>query len=225
MSTENSSLKTTSQDIAQSIAVVDYGMGNLHSAKKALEKASGKNVIVTSNAQTILNAERVVVPGVGAMRDCMAAIREHGLDKVIADVVASGKPVLGICIGMQAFLAHSEENGGVDCLNFFPEKVVSFSNYAEVKNAHLKVPHMGWNRVQQSAHPIWENIDDNSYFYFVHSFCAQVSDTFTVGECEYGVPFSAVMAKDNIVATQFHPEKSSDNGLQLLKNFANWNGK
>jgi imidazole glycerol-phosphate synthase subunit HisH len=204
------------------IAIVNYGMGNLHSAKKALESVSDIPVLVTQDAIEILEADRVVVPGVGAIRDCMGAIIELGLDKTIGEVINRGTPLLGICIGMQVLLSFSEENGGVDCLKYFSETARSFLNYDVVSDQHLKVPHMGWNRVEHKPHPIWEGIEDQGYFYFVHSYCAELSAENTYGMCDYGIKFSAMMAKNNVIGVQFHPEKSDKNGLQLLKNFSKW---
>ncbi len=205
---------------ANTIAIIDYGMGNLHSISKALQHvAPEQNIIVTAQSQQILNADKVVLPGVGAIKDCMLEIKRHELQQTIIQASQS-KPFLGICLGLQALLSHSDENQGIDGLNIIAGQVHQF------QSQHLKIPHMGWNQVKTKAHPIWENIADNRYFYFVHSYYAQVDNLdYQIGETEYGQKFCAVLAKDNIVATQFHPEKSHEAGLQLLRNFANWNGE
>ncbi len=212
-----------------SVAVIDYGMGNLHSVSKALEHVSpGTEVRVTADPQLILSADRVVLPGVGAIRDCMAEMRRVGVDKVVADVIAAGKPLLGICVGMQALLRHSEENGGVDCLNHVAGDVRFFGNdLRDEQGERLKVPHMGWNEVQQSIdHPLWAGIDNGSRFYFVHSYHAHVKDASLVAaRCHYGVDFDVAIAVGNTFAVQFHPEKSQKAGLQLLKNFLHWDGQ
>ncbi|MEY1662922.1 imidazole glycerol phosphate synthase subunit HisH [Isoalcanivorax beigongshangi] len=208
--------------MAESVVLIDYGMGNLHSAAKALEQASPSHrVRVSSDAQVVAAADRVVFPGVGAMRDCMGALRERGLDQAILSVVAAGRPLLGICIGMQALTRHSAENGGVDCLAVLDGSVTRFPDHAGKQR--LKVPHMGWSPVLQQPHPLWQGIADQSRFYFVHSYCAaDLSATQTVGSCDYGVPFAAAAARDNVFAVQFHPEKSAADGLTLLANFLRW---
>lgn len=210
------------------VAVIDYGMGNLHSAAKALEKvAPDSRVIVTADADTILSAERVVFPGVGAIRDCMGEILRLGLDEVVREAARS-KPLLGICVGMQSLMTHSEENGGVDCLNVFSGQVKFFGDdLHDARGEKLKVPHMGWNQVWQTqAHPLWNGIVDGSRFYFVHSYYIQLKDaTLMTGRCEYGVPFTAALGRDNVFAVQFHPEKSQNAGLKLLQNFMEWDGQ
>ncbi|MEZ5508110.1 MAG: imidazole glycerol phosphate synthase subunit HisH [Gammaproteobacteria bacterium] len=209
------------------VAVIDYGMGNLHSAAKALEKvAPGAKVIVTADAGTILSADRVVFPGVGAIRDCMGEILRLGLDEVVREA-AKNKPLLGICVGMQSMMTRSEENGGVDCLNLFPGQVRFFGDdLRDASGEKLKVPHMGWNQVQHTrAHPLWQGIPDNARFYFVHSYYITLDDaSLLTGRCEYGVPFAAALGKDNVFAVQFHPEKSQNAGLKLLQNFMEWDG-
>ena len=213
----------------QTIAVIDYGMGNLHSVTKALEHVVGKNqkVILTSSQKEVSAADKVVFPGQGAARDCMAAIDEHGLRETILDA-ARNKPFLGICMGMQVLVHASEENGGTDCLGFYPGEVRYFGNpLIDDNDERLKVPHMGWNQVSQTrAHPLWNNIDDNSRFYFVHSYYLETeAPDLEIGHCTYGKPFTCAIAKDNVFAMQFHPEKSADAGLQLLTNFAQWDGE
>ncbi|WP_432471545.1 imidazole glycerol phosphate synthase subunit HisH [Amphritea sp. HPY] len=212
-----------------SIAVIDYGMGNLHSVAKALEYvAPDVEVMVTADPEKVRNADRVLLPGVGAIRDCMAEIRRLGVDQEVAEAIASGKPFLGICVGYQALMQRSEENAGVDCLGHFDGQVKFFGDdLRETDGERLKVPHMGWNEVHQSTeHPMWNGIADGSRFYFVHSYYVDVADkNLVAGNCHYGVDFDVAIARDNVFATQFHPEKSHTVGLQLLKNFLSWDGK
>lgn len=213
-----------------SVAVIDYGMGNLHSVAKALEKVGeGVTIHVTSDAQTILSADRVVLPGVGAMRDCMGEIIRLGLDKVIREFVESGKPLLGVCVGMQALLESSAENNGVTCLGILPGKVEYFGDdLSEMKTGDkLKIPHMGWNQVHQEIkHPMWEGIAQDARFYFVHSFYAQPGNPDLIAaSTNYGFPFTSAVTKDNVFAVQFHPEKSQHSGLALYANFLKWDGK
>ena len=207
------------------IAVIDYGMGNLHSASKALEHvAPDAKVIVTNDPQIIADSDRVVLPGVGAIRDCIAEMKHCGVDKIVADTLGT-KPMLGICVGMQALMQHSSENGGIDCLGHLPGEVSFFGDEASVNAEHLKVPHMGWNQVQQIDHPLWAGIDDMSRFYFVHSYFVRTqARDMVAGTCQYGVEFDVALAKPNLFAVQFHPEKSHTAGLQLLKNFVQWDG-
>ncbi len=219
------------------IAVIDYGMGNLHSVASALQHvAPDAQIEVTSDVNRVREADRVLFPGVGAIRDCMAEIRRLNFDKAIADTIASGKPLLAICVGLQALMDSSEENGGVPCLGHFAGEVKGFTNSTEFRAARdegaasgerLKVPHMGWNQVRQAKnHPLWHGIPDNSRFYFVHSYCVQSRDADVIaGACHYGIDFSAALARANVFAAQFHPEKSAEHGLQLLKNFVGWNGQ
>ena len=210
------------------VAVIDYGMGNLHSISKALKKVSpGSNVIVSADKDIILAADHIVFPGVGAIRDCMAAIHSTGLDEIIKEA-AQSKPLLGICIGMQALLDHSEENGGVDCLGVIPGNVVKFpSNLVDEQNNKLKIPHMGWNTVNYtSINPLFKKIGKNERFYFVHSYHAdKVEEKYLLATTKYSQAFPSAIKWKNIVAVQFHPEKSQHAGLQLLKNFLNWDGK
>lgn len=215
------------------IAIIDYGMGNLHSVASALQHvAPDAQVEVTSDIERVRNADRVLFPGVGAIRDCMAEIRRRNFDKAIADTIASGKPLLAICVGLQSLMDSSEENGGVPCLGHFAGEVKGFAQSTEFVAARagderLKVPHMGWNEVRHTqSHPLWQGIPDRSRFYFVHSYCVQSRDAEVVaGVCHYGIEFSAALARANMFAAQFHPEKSADHGLQLLKNFVGWNGQ
>ena len=158
--------------MTQTVAVIDYGMGNLHSVESALREAGASNVVVTADAEAILAADRIVFPGVGAIRDCLAEFRRLGCETTLRLAVDRGTPVLGICVGMQSLMARSDENGGVDCLGFFDGTVTRFpKNHSDTDGTKLKVPHMGWNQVAQSQnHPLWDGIADNAYFYFVHSF-------------------------------------------------------
>ncbi|PCJ86254.1 MAG: imidazole glycerol phosphate synthase subunit HisH [Thiotrichaceae bacterium] len=211
------------------VAVVDYGMGNLRSVSKALEHvvADNQKVIVSSDADEIANAERIVFPGQGAARDCMKQLKDLKLDKVVLQA-ASEKPFLGICMGMQVLMAHSEENQGVACMNLYAGDVCAFADdELQSQMQHLKVPHMGWNKVShKQSHPLWQEIPDNSRFYFVHSYYVNPDDeTLIAGTTEYGIDFVSVIARENVFAAQFHPEKSAHDGLQLLKNFCHWNGQ
>ncbi|QBM19233.1 imidazole glycerol phosphate synthase subunit HisH [Marinobacter sp. JH2] len=210
----------------KTVAIIDYGMGNLHSARKAVEHvAPDCTVLVTDNAARIREADRVILPGVGAIRDCMAEIRRLEVDKLVKEV-SQDRPFLGICVGMQALMARSEENGGVEGIDLFPSEVRYFGDNLTENGERLKVPHMGWNRVHQTMdHPLWHNIPDGDRFYFVHSYYAEASgNVHMAGRTHYGVDLAAAVAKDNIFAVQFHPEKSARAGLQLLENFTNWTG-
>jgi len=210
-----------------SVAIIDYGMGNLHSIAKALQHAKPlERVQITSDAKRILAADRVVFPGVGAIRDCMQAIEHFGFTDVL-NQAAANKPLLGICLGMQALLTESEENGDTGCLGIIPGKVVHFAdNMADSEGAILKVPHMGWNQVYQcGSHPLWDGIPQDSRFYFVHSYYAKPDNPQHVGATsEYPVSFACAVKYENIFATQFHPEKSQAVGLKLLENFLAWDG-
>ena len=211
------------------VAVIDYGMGNLHSVASALAHAGADEVLVTHDAELIHNADRVVFPGVGAIRDCMAEIRRLRCDRLLADALADRhKPVLAICVDMQALMSHSQENGGVPCLDIIPGEVRYFGNpLVDSDGARLKVPHMGWNEVRQvRAHPLWQGIPDMTRFYFVHSYYVDAVDRELVaGSVQYGVSADAALARDNLFAVQFHPEKSHTAGLRLLRNFLEWNGQ
>lgn len=213
-----------------SVAVIDYGMGNLHSVAKAIEKVGqGVDIIVSHDHKKIEQADRVVLPGVGAIRDCMHEINRLGIDQVVKRVIQQGKPLLGVCVGMQALMTFSDENNGVDCLKILPGHVAYFGDdlHDPGPGARLKIPHMGWNQVHQTYdHPLWHDIDQDARFYFVHSYYVEPAEVGLIaGSSSYGVPFTAAVAKENIFATQFHPEKSQHAGLQLYKNFLNWNGQ
>ena len=206
------------------IAVIDYGMGNLRSVSKAVEHvAPSAEVRVTDDHAFIQQADRVVFPGQGAARDCMRAIGEHELNQAIIDA-AKNKPFLGICMGLQVLLHHSEENDGTDLLSLIPGKVVRFPPDMTYADSKLKVPHMGWNEVtQEMTHPLWSGIRNGARFYFVHSYyVVPDNEGITSGSSTYGVPFTCAIAQDNLFAVQFHPEKSALDGLQLLKNFVDW---
>jgi glutamine amidotransferase len=213
----------------ETVAVIDYGMGNLHSVAKAVESVGNNvRVQVTADRDTILAADRVIFPGVGAIRDCMAEIRRLGIDEVVHAVANGGQPLLAICVGMQALMSHSEENGGVDCLDVFPGKVRFFGKpLQDTEGKPLKVPHMGWNQVRHTvAHPLWKGIDDMARFYFVHSYYVEsAQEELVAGSTEYGHQIAAALWRDNVFAVQFHPEKSSPAGLVLLANFLQWDGK
>lgn len=200
-----------------SVAVIDYGMGNLRSVVKAIEHvAPHASVRLTSNAAEIENADRVVFPGQGAIAGCMAALDELHL-RSAAIQAAKTKPFLGICLGLQALFDFSEEYGGVNGLGVLPGRVLRFQH-------DVKVPHIGWNQVQQTKpHPLWDGIPDESLFYFAHSYYVG-ENTDAVGTTEYGLRFTSAIARGNIFAVQFHPEKSSQAGLMFLRNFMAWDG-
>ncbi len=202
----------------KTIAIIDYGMSNLSSVVKAIEYiAPNEKVIVSSNAVEIDNSDKIIFPGQGAAKNCMKSIYEKKLEKVIKKN-SKEKPFLGICMGMQVLMDFSDENNGTQCLSVIKGKVEKLKSQ---KNNKIKIPHMGWNKIiKKNDHPIWHNIKDGSFFYFVHSYYINPLEKSTIiGETEYGKIFSSVIAKNNIIAIQGHPEKSSDVGLQFLKNF------
>ena len=208
------------------VAVVDYGMGNLRSVAKALEHvAGGQPVVVTADPATVASAGRVVVPGQGAMPDCMAELERRGLKQAVLRAAAD-KPFLGICIGLQMLFQHSDE-GDVPGLGLLPGQVRHFPMEAMTGPAgeRLKVPHMGWNQVRQAEpHPLWDGIADESRFYFVHSYYVEPATPEVIaGSTLYGIPFTSAVARANIFVVQFHPEKSAQAGLRLLRNFMHWN--
>lgn len=207
------------------IAIVDYGMGNLRSVHKALEHVAPKaSVVVTNDPHEVEKADRVVVPGQGAMRNCMHELEIRGLRQAVIKA-AECKPFLGICIGLQMLFEESEE-GQTEGLNILPGKVVHFpkSTMNTADGQKLKVPHMGWNQVYQTMmHPLWDGIREDARFYFVHSYYVETPDVASIaGRSHYPMPFTCAVAKDNIFAVQFHPEKSQSAGLALLSNFAKW---
>lgn len=208
------------------IVVVDYGMGNLRSVAQALRHAAPEaDVLISGEAADIRSADRIVLPGQGAMPDCMRSLRESGVEEAVLEA-ARNKPLFGVCVGEQMLFDRSEE-GDTPCLALLPGKVVRFQLDGQLQpdGSRYKVPQMGWNRVRQAvAHPLWQGIADDSYFYFVHSYYA-VPDAAEdiVGQTEYGQIFTCAVARENIFATQFHPEKSAAAGLRLYKNFVDWN--
>jgi len=211
------------------IAIIDYGMGNLYSVAKAVEHVAGSknNIVVTSDADVIAASDKVIFPGQGAVKDCMSALQQCDLQSVIIDATKQ-KPFLGICLGMQVLMQMSEENDGTDCLGIYKGSVKYFGNHLTIGSGDnsFKVPHMGWNCIeQQQNHPLWKDITESSYFYFVHSyFVATENDDLIAGTTNYGPTFTSVIAQDNVFAMQCHPEKSAQAGLQLLKNFIHWDG-
>jgi len=214
--------------MGKTVAVVDYGMGNLRSVSQAVmhvARGSGVDVIVTSRPDEVYAAERIVLPGQGAMPDCMRELRDSGLQDAVLHAAAN-KPLMGVCVGMQMLLTRSEE-GPTDGLGLIAGEVRRFELEGRLQpdGSRFKVPQMGWNRViQVQPHPIWADVPDQSYFYFVHSYYARPSDPrHSAGESEYGERFTCALARDNIFATQFHPEKSADHGLALYRNFLHWN--
>ena len=213
----------------QRIAVIDYGMGNLRSVAKALEHvaADRAEIVVSSDEHTINGADRVVFPGQGAIRDCMRELQSRELQGCVKNAI-SEKPFLGICLGQQALMEYSEEHAETRGFGILKGTVKRFPvNARDAKTGlPLKVPHMGWNSVTFTRdHAIWRNIDSGSYFYFVHSYyIAPLDDALAAGRTDYGVDFASAIATRNLFAVQFHPEKSADAGLTLLKNFLAWNG-
>ena len=214
----------------RTVAVIDYGMGNLRSVAQAVMAAAqgtDVQVVITSSPDEVHAAERVVLPGQGAMRDCMRELHDSGLLPAVLQAAAH-KPLFGVCVGMQMLLDHSAEGdaGGTPSLGLIPGEVVKFdlAGQHQPDGSRYKVPQMGWNQVTQTqAHALWQGIPDNSFFYFVHSFYARPLDVrHTAGVTEYGQSFTSVLARGNIFATQFHPEKSADLGLTLYRNFLSW---
>jgi imidazole glycerol-phosphate synthase subunit HisH len=211
----------------KTVAVVDYGMGNLRSVAQAVlhvAHGSGFEVVVTSRPEEVRAADRIVLPGQGAIRDCMRELAESGLRASVLEAAAT-KPLFGVCVGMQMLLDRSEE-GPTEGLGLVPGAVIRFDLAGRLQpdGSRYKVPQMGWNQVfQTQPHALWAGVPDASWFYFVHSFYARPSDArHSAGEADYGARFTAAVARDNIFATQFHPEKSADQGLALYRNFLHW---
>lgn len=219
--------------MTDTVAVVDYGMGNLRSVSQAVLKAaegSATNVLITADPDQVAKATRVVLPGQGAMKDCMHELVRSGLKEAVIEA-AHQKPLFGVCVGMQMLLERSAEGDlhtqtGTTCLGLIGGEVVKFdlAGQRQADGSRYKVPQMGWNQVRQTRpHPVWQGIGQDSYFYFVHSYFARPSDVrYTAGETIYGQRFTSAVANDNIFATQFHPEKSSDMGIMLYRNFLSW---
>jgi glutamine amidotransferase len=225
--------------MARSVAIVDYGMGNLRSVSQAVQHvAAGSNtqVVVTSDPAVVKTAERVVLPGQGAMRDCMRELQRTGLREAVLQAAAT-KPLMGVCVGMQMLLDHSEEQD-TPGLGLIPGRVKRFrlEGLRQGDGSRYKVPQMGWNQAWQTGeaggrgdatwprHPMWDGVPDGVWFYFVHSYWADPAQAeHTAAHTDYGVRLSCAVARDNIFATQFHPEKSADHGLQLYRNFLHWN--
>lgn len=208
------------------IVVVDYGMGNLRSVAQALRAVAPEaNVLISGEVADIQSADRIVLPGQGAMPDCMSSLRDSGVQEAVL-IASRNKPLFGVCVGEQMLFDLSEE-GNTPGLGLLPGKVVRFDLDGQLQGdgSRFKVPQMGWNRVQQSRpHALWQDILDQEYFYFVHSYYAQPDNAeHIVGMTDYGQLFACAVARDNIFATQFHPEKSAHAGLQLYKNFVHWN--
>ena len=196
------------------VAIIDYGVGNLRSVEKAFV-ATGVDAIVTSDERELRDADRLVLPGVGAFAACMSALCERGFDRLAQERVAAGTPLLGVCVGMQMLFEESEEFGRTAGLGLLRGRVRRFSD-------QLLVPQVGWNQIKQrSAHPLFRNVSDEAFFYFVHSYyCEPAQTEIAIGETEYGVNYASVVARDNLAGVQFHPEKSQAVGLKLLHNFA-----
>ena len=216
----------------KTVAIVDYGMGNLRSVTQAVMHAAeheGVQAVWARTPQEVMDAERVVLPGQGGMRDCMRELHDSGMLAAVLHAAAH-KPLMGVCVGMQMLLDHSEELDTA-CLGLIPGNVVKFDLAGQIQadGSRFKVPQMGWNQVWRNnhggaPHPVWGEVPDGSYFYFVHSYYAKPSDArHSVGETDYGSRFSSAIARDNIFATQFHPEKSAKQGLALYRNFLRWN--
>ncbi|MBS7806222.1 imidazole glycerol phosphate synthase subunit HisH [Variovorax sp. PCZ-1] len=217
-----------SDSLKSTVAVVDYGMGNLRSvanAVKASAQGTAFQVVITQRPEEVRAAQRIVLPGQGAMRDCMACLKDSGLQEAVLEAAAN-KPMFGVCVGMQMLLDYSDEQN-TPGLGLFKGAVHKFELQGRLQpdGSRYKVPQMGWNRVfQTQPHPIYAGVPDESWFYFVHSFYAKPSiAAHSAGETEYGNRFTAALARDNIFATQFHPEKSAAQGLQLYRNFLHWN--
>jgi imidazole glycerol-phosphate synthase subunit HisH len=214
--------------MTKTVAVVDYGMGNLRSvanAVKAAAQGTGFEVIITQRPDDVRAAQRIVLPGQGAMRDCMACLNDSGLKESVLEA-AQNKPLFGVCVGMQMLLDHSDEQN-TPGLGLIPGRVHKFELAGRIQpdGSRFKVPQMGWNRVHQAQpHAIWGDVTNDSWFYFVHSFYVKTAQAqHSVGQADYGAVFTAAIARDNIFATQFHPEKSATQGLALYRNFLHWN--
>jgi len=209
------------------VGIIDYGMGNLHSILKALQYvAADEHIEINYDPDILAKADRLVLPGVGAIGHCMSELHRLELDSMIREAIGK-KPLMGVCLGIEALMGYSAESGGADCLDAFPGEVVRFPGPdAQPDGIRRKIPHMGWNQVRQERnHPLWRDIAPNSWFYFVHSYyVVPEDDRHVAGTTEYGQRFASVILRDNVFAVQFHPEKSQSAGLQLLANFLEWDG-
>lgn len=209
------------------VGIVDYGMGNLHSIGKALDRvSSGEQIEVSADPKKLATKDRLLLPGVGAIGYCMSELARLGLDDLIRRHIEN-RPLMGICLGIQALMAHSAESGGTGCLGAFEGDTLAFpAPDQQPDGIRRKIPHMGWNQIQQTrAHPLWNKIDPASWFYFVHSYyVAPATDSEVAGTTHYGTPFASALLKPNVFAVQFHPEKSQQPGLQMLANFLAWDG-
>jgi imidazole glycerol-phosphate synthase subunit HisH len=204
--------------MSESIAIIDYGAGNIRSVANAIARL-GYQAVVTNRPEDVLRAKAVFLPGVGAAGDTMSSLNKQGLSDVIRRLVAEERPLFGICIGLQVLFTGTEEGGWYECLNIIPGRVKKLP-------PGLKIPHMGWNQVYQKfAHPLFEGVPDGANFYFVHSYYGEPEDKSVVAaETNYGIPFCCAVVRGNLVATQFHPEKSGDLGLKIYENFIKWAG-
>ncbi|MDN5938312.1 MAG: imidazole glycerol phosphate synthase subunit HisH [Salinisphaera sp.] len=210
-----------------SVGIIDYGMGNLHSISKALAYVAGDEQIqISYDPDELAKADRLVLPGVGAIGHCMAELRRLELDDMLRQAIGH-KPILGVCLGIEALMTYSAESGGVAGLGAFAGEAVRFASPdAQPDGVRRKIPHMGWNQVRQERnHPLWKNIVPDSWFYFVHSYyVVPEEDRHVAGTTDYGLRFASVVLRDQVFAVQFHPEKSQSAGLQLLANFLDWDG-
>ncbi len=205
------------------IVIVDYGMGNLRSVEKAIASI-GASSVISNDPDAIVKADKLIIPGVGAFGDCMKNLRSYGVEDAVRQFIAKGRPALGICVGMQILFEDGEESPGIKGLGLMKGSVKRL-DHGRLSVQGLKIPHMGWNTVRQAKGSfLFEGIADKSYFYFVHSYCPAPLEDVAIGVTDYGVDFTSVVRKDNIVATQFHPEKSQANGLRLLSNFFRYRG-
>ena len=208
----------------KTVAIVDFGMGNLHSLNRALQTLAPPEwrVLIVDTGHAIDSADKVVFPGQGAARDCMTKLKQAKLEESLIRATQE-KPFLGICMGMQILCDHSEENDGTTCLGLLSGQIHHLSRLKVAQTGH-KIPHMGWNRVRHNDHPMWYNVENEDYFYFVHSYFASPKDLDTIaGTCYHGDRFACSMAQDFIFSVQFHPEKSASSGMQILRNFFAWN--
>lgn len=210
------------------VGIIDYGMGNLHSIAKAVEHvSSGESIEVSADPATLAKKDRLLLPGVGAIGFCMSELARLGLDDMVQRFIET-RPLMGICLGIEMLMAHSEESGGVDCLGAFAGDTVAFAAPdAQPDGQRRKIPHMGWNQIRQTRdHQLWDNINPASWFYFVHSYYVQPTNRGVIaGSTTYGVEFASVLLRPNVFAVQFHPEKSQSPGLQMLANFLVWDGR